>query len=383
MNIKRSINKRIDKLFGKKKAIHPTRIINLYQTTYNKNVLVSYITTPFTTANHFTHQNYLTSHLIAESFSEIGYNVDIIDFFDTRPISYEKYSVIFGFGKALEQSFYFKDRSIPRIHFVTGAHHYLQNEMSLKSIKDFYQISGLWLANEANVLSDCNYYSIFNADFAIMLAHGHVYKDYQSRFEQKVYSLNNNILNAFSGFKTKDMNSRSKNFLFLSGAKLITKGLHILLEVAKIREDLNFFVVVPHINNELENYYSEILNNKNVFLHKGLRMDSEDMKNIVESCSYCVAPSYIDGLPGGIIEPMSAGLIPIVSKFCGFSNEEFIFEMEDLSPNGLNDTINKLLTLDDTTYINHSNSAKEYACEKFSSDYVKHELLRILKERNL
>ena len=383
MNIKRSINKRIDKLLGKKKEITPTRIINFYQTTYNRSVLISYITPPFTTVNHFTHQNYITSHIIAESFSTLGYNVDIVDFFDPRPITYEKYSVIFGFGKGLEQSFYFKDRSIPRVHFVTGAHHYLQNEMSLKSIKDFYRISGLWLANEANVLSDCNYYSLFNADFAIMLAHGHVYEDYQSRFEQRVYSLNNNILNAFSAFKTKDLNSRSRNFLFLSGPKQITKGLHILLEVAKIREDLNFFVVVPLINDEFENYYSEILENKNVFLYKNLRMDSEGMKNVVESCSYCVAPSYIDGLPGGTLEPMSAGLIPIVSKYCGFPNEEFIFEMEDLSPKGLNDTINKVMALDDTTYMKHSNAIKEYACEKFSPHYVKQELLRILKERNL
>src|SRR5690606_9287967 len=118
-----------------------------------------------------------------------------------------------------------------------------------------------------------------------------------------------------------------------------------------LRMDLNFYIVVFDIDEVLENYYQEVLADANVFVYKNLRMDSAEMKTIVETCSYCVAPSYTDGSPGGTIEPMAAGLIPIVSKYCGFPREDFIYEMDELSVEGLNKTIERVLALDGQAYL--------------------------------
>ncbi|KIO74983.1 hypothetical protein TH53_23320 [Pedobacter lusitanus] len=383
MNIKRSISKKVNKLFGTGRVkSDQAPIYNLYQTTYERSVLICYITHPFYKANHFTHQNYITSHIIAESFSELGYNVDIISYLDkTTEIDYGKYAVIFGMGYRFEDSFYHADRNIPRIMFVTGAHEHLHNEMCLRSINDFHRLSGLWLANETNMISVSTYFSLFNADFAIILARGFVYEDYKSRFVNHLYSLNNNILGSFSEFKPKTAESRTKSFLFLTGAKLVTKGLHILLEVAKLRTDLNFYIVVPHMDIHFENYYEQILHHTpHVFLYKNIRMDSVEMRHIIENCSYTIASSYVDGLPGGTIEPMSAGLIPIVSKYCGFAREKFIFEMEELSSEGLNQTIEKVLALDDRTYAEYCTQVRTYTINKFSAASVKADLLELLQK---
>lgn len=379
MSIKRSINKRIDKLFGRKKVtVLENSIINLYNTNYKKKVLISYITAPFRTANQFKHQNYITSHIVAESFSELGYDVDIVDFLDQSiPIVYESYDVIFGIGDNFERSFKNLNRSIPRIHLITGAHQDLHNKMSLKSIKDFYELSNIWLTDEANVLPESCYYAMFNADVAIILAKGFIFDDCKRRFENKLYSLNNNILGIFSSFATKT--TRTSNFLFLSGGRQITKGLTLLLEVARLRKDLNFYVVVPNINSILELYYKDVLTGGNVFLYKDIRMDGDEMRNIIETCSYVLAPSYIDGLPGGTIEPMSAGLIPIVSKYCGFERKDFIIEMEELSVAGVNAAITQSINLDDQTYFKYTNEVKEYANENFSKTNVKEQLKAILK----
>lgn len=375
MNLKRSIAK----LF-KKSADHHSRITNLYATAYPKKVLISYITLPFRGENHFTHQNYITSHIVAESFSALGFNVDIVDYSNQHlVIDYDTYDVIFGMGENFERSFFSTDRAIPRIHLITGAHQDLHNKMSLASIKDFYRLSGLWLAKEANVLPETSYYAMYNADTTIILAQGFILADCKARYENQLHSLNNNILGVFSDFAPKT--NRSNNFLFLSGGRQLTKGLHLLMEVAKVRKELNFYVVVPHINNELLIYYKdEFAEGSNVFLFKDLRMDSEEMKNIIETCSYSIAPSYIDGLPGGTIEPMSAGLVPIVSKYCGFDEAPFIFELEELKTGSLNDTINEVLSLNDNTYFELSNTVKSYAIENFSKTKVKESLLNILKQ---
>lgn len=357
-------------------------IYNVYKTNYEKTVLISYITQPFHQANHFTHQNYITSHIIAESFSELGYNVDVVNYLDeVSAIDYGKYAVIFGFGYRLENSFYHPDRSIKRILFVTGVHQDLINRMCLKSVKDFQELTGLWLPEESHVIAENNYYSHFNADFAVIFAEGFVFEDYKARFENKLYALNNNIVGSFSEFEPKTAASRTKNFLFLCGSKLIKKGLHILLETAKTRKDLNFYIIVPNMNSRIETYYQEILyQSPNVFFYKNIRMDSLEMKQIIESCSYTLAPSYADGFPGGTIEPMSAGVIPVVSKYCGFADEKFIFEMKELSPAGLNEAIERVLALDDNTYEEYSKLVKAYTVDNFSAKAVKRDFLNLLKK---
>jgi len=384
MDIKRSISKKINKLLGTEMVSRPgPQIFNLYNTKYDKTVLISYILSPFRVENQFNHQNYITSHIVAECFSEMGYNVDVVDYFEKNiDVVYEQYDVIFGFGYNFERSFYSPDRSIPRIFFITGAHLDFHNMGSLRSIKDFYALSGLWLPKEANVLDDNHYYSSFNSDLSIILADGYIYEDCKSRSGNEVYSLNNNILGTFSEFEPKTNINRTQGFLFLSGGKLITKGIHILLEVARLRKDLDFYIVVQAINGVLEDYYEDVLKGQtNVFLYQNIRMDSAEMKHIIESCSYSIAPSYVDGLPGGTIEPMSAGLIPIVSQYCGFPKKEFIFEMERLDAKTLNEKIEEVLQLSDSDYLIYSNAVKSYILENFSKDSVKKQLKNILKCR--
>lgn len=382
MDIKRSILKRVKKALGEREPVSQA-IINLYKTDYKKHVLVSYITAPFKTVNGFRHQNYLTSHVIAECFSDMGYNVDVYDYLEKFGIDYSKYSVIFGFGEPFELSFYYGDRKIPRVYFVTGSHHYLHNERSLKSIREFYALTGLWLPKEGLVLSDCSYYTLFDSDFSIILAHGYVFKHFEDTFKKKTYSLNNNILNAFSDLAPKTKASRNKKFLYLIGGSPVNKGLHFLLEVAKLRNDLEFCLIIGYLSDTFREYYKEVLELPNISLHMNIPMNSDEMRNAVQSCSYSISPSYIDGLPGGTIEPMSAGLLPIVSKYCGFPTKDFIFEMDELSVDGLHRSINKVLGLDDQEYVNYSNAVKSYACDQYSPKVVKEELKSILTGEGL
>jgi hypothetical protein len=77
---------------------------------------------------------------------------------------------------------------------------------------------------------------------------------------------------------------------------------------------------------------------------------------------------------------MSGGLIPIVSRFCGFPKEEFIFEMEDLSPDGLEATIAQVMALDDETFADYTAKVKQYTLTNFSAEKVKSDLTAILQQ---
>ena len=181
MNIKRSILKKINKLFKLEQNEIPSIFIkNLYQTEFKKTVLISYITSPFISENNFTHQNHITSHIVAKSYFELGFNVDIVDFFEGNiKIEYANYDTIFGFGFNFEQSFYNLTIPIHRILFVTGAHEVFQNAMSLKSVEDFQKMSGMFIVKESKVLRISTYYSMYCADSAIILAKDLVFNDFR------------------------------------------------------------------------------------------------------------------------------------------------------------------------------------------------------------
>jgi len=373
MNLKRSLKK----LFRGKKKGGGGRIINLFGVSQPKKVCISYILQPFNRPNEFKHQNYVTSHVVAEAFHEMGYQVDVYDYQHNNPICYDDYDVIFGIGDNFEKSFYSANRAIPRIHLITGVHEALHNTNALRSIRDFYDLTKIWLPEETNITTVNHYYAMHEADVALIMAEGYVFEHCKNVFKEKLFVLNNNILGVFAEFELKK--ERNTNFLFLSGGKQLTKGLHILLEVARLNPHLNFYVVVPRLNPVLEDHYKDLFVAGNVFLFKDLRMDSKEMKQIVESCSYVVAPSYVDGMPGGTIEPMSAGLIPIVSKYCGFGKADFIFEFEDLSVEGLNEMIEWVLKLDDDVFFSYGRLVKEYALTNYSKSNVKAQLNEILR----
>jgi hypothetical protein len=54
----------------------------------------------------------LECYTAAEIFNELDYVVDVINFESNKKIDYKKYDVIYGMGKALENSFYFNDKPL-------------------------------------------------------------------------------------------------------------------------------------------------------------------------------------------------------------------------------------------------------------------------------
>ena len=50
----------------------------------------------------------------------------------------------------------------------------------------------------------------------------------------------------------------------------------------------------------------------------------EQFCEISEKCSFTILPSCSEGVAGSVLTAMSAGIIPIVSRECGFEDDEVI-----------------------------------------------------------
>ena len=79
----------------------------------------------------------------------------------------------------------------------------------------------------------------------------------------------------------------------------------------------------------------------NVFPLGFLDIRSEKFLQVSMSCSYFLLPSCAEGQAGSVLTAMSAGLIPVVSRNCGFPEGD-VYLFENCSIDGIYDTINAL-----------------------------------------
>ena len=122
-------------------------------------------------------------------FNELGYNVDIVDYYYEGNINYDKYSIIFGFGEPLINSFYYRNYKILTIYYGTGMHVAHQNHATLKRIEEVYKKKGKWLLESGRIVDKAWSVQTSLVDNIITLGNDEVVNSYQKYFSRKIYNM--------------------------------------------------------------------------------------------------------------------------------------------------------------------------------------------------
>ena len=305
---------------------------NFFDTDYQKNCLISYIAFPFKKNILFSksHQNVWQVREIASIISRQGYNVDIIDY-DIRQFRFKKkYDLVFDIC-ARDRNVYddaVKDDA-KRILYITGSNPKFSNSAEIRRIEELWERRGIKLSARRQVALFSSKIELF--DSVIMLGNNYNFSTFNSFNFRNVYFVNN------TGYDfTKKIiyeNKSSKNFLFFGSAGCVHKGLDLLLEIFSEQDFPCTLYVGGYFEREKDfvEAYSEELYHKNNIIPIGfLDISSEKFFQIASLCGYTILPSCSEGQAGSVLTCMSAGMIPIVSKECGFDAEDVIL-LEDCS----------------------------------------------------
>jgi hypothetical protein len=125
----------------------------------------------------------------------------------------------------------------------------------------------------------------------------------------------------------------AKNFLFFGSLGAVHKGLDLLLEIFSQPDyPYNLYVCGLYETEKdfYEEYHDELYNHKNIHPMGFVDVLSEKFKQIVTNCAYSILPSASEARAGSLLTVMSAGVIPIASKICGYDEDEVIL-LEDCS----------------------------------------------------
>ena len=300
-------------------------INNVNHTKYNKNCLLSYIKEPFfDSKNANVHQNRWQVKEIARIFGDFGYNVDVIEYNVDKVFLKKKYDFVFDI--LAKETPVYKDRlneNAKRIIYFTGSETEFANQAELIRIKAAEERRGVKLQprRQAPPIHKC----VEDYDCAVMIGNDYNLATY-SKFKLKKPKLIPNTGYDFD-FKFDADKKKNNNFLFFGSSGCVHKGLDLLLEVFSEEDFPARLYVCGVFESELDfkaAYEKELYHTKNIKPVGFLDLNSDTFKSLADECSYVIMPSCSEGQAGAITTLMSAGIIPICSKECGFEDDEVI-----------------------------------------------------------
>lgn len=298
------------------------KIDNIFKTDFSKNCLLAYIINPFVNGVSYTHQNSWQVIEIAKAISKFGYNIDVCDYNYNKKDFNKKYDLLIDLHPR-DNAVYnkFLKHDCIKVAYLTGSNTAFSNIAEQKRINDVYRRRNIKLIprRQATLISK----RIESYDAAFFIGNEYNLKTYSEFKMPPVYFIKN------TGYDFNFCNEKRKanNFLFLGSDGQVHKGLDLLLEIfCEKCKNCNLYVCSSFENESdfCEAYKKELYNTSNIYPIGFVDIRSDKFKEIAEKCAYMIMPSCSEGIAGSVLTAMSAGIIPIVSRECGFEDDEVI-----------------------------------------------------------
>ena len=345
---------------------------NVFKTDYPRNALMVYLTNPFFSAETMeSHQNFWQMVEIAKELKARGYNVDVIDYYNKYTRPKKQYDLLLNIQPT--ESMLFRKNLKPdaiKIAYLTVSNPSYGNAAEQKRLDALQDRRGvaLKLRRDWPLLSK----EIENYDAAFMIGNSFNYRSYTDEFRMPpVHYIRNNgyVFDFQTDYSKKD----PKKFLFFASSGQVHKGLDLLLEVFS-KENFSCELYVCSLFQEetdfLECYKKELYETSNIHAIGFINIRAEEFRNLAETCTYAITPSCSEARVGAMLTVMSAGLIPICSRDCGYDEDEAI-QLEDCTLETIEKTVLEYSAKDHAWIVEQSQRAKQIVAQRYTQqDYL-------------
>lgn len=358
---------------------------NIFNTNYNRSVLISYIVYPIYMKENKTHSNIIEVNCIVEYFKNKKYNVDIVDYDYKGKINFEEYNIVFGLGEPLEKAIANSNINLKKIFYATGQNPYINNKSAIKRLIEFKKVQGIMPVESIRVAKNIWPLQLTGSDRIIALGNDFTINTFKMFYDGQVSSLNAPCYTIFNeSVCVKNYNKAKKNFLWFGSTGAIHKGLDLVIEEAKIRKDINFHICGPVEREEefYKKYLKKYINEENIKFYSFISLDSDKFRELLDLCAFVILPSCAEGQCTSVLNCMSGGLIPIVTKQCGIDIDEGNngYLINELNIKSISNVINKVVSMEDKQIEEMSKLNYSLAKEVYSERCFKENLNRILDE---
>lgn len=361
--------------------------MNVYNTNHDKKVLLVYLTSCFNKKIKYSHSNIWECKIASEIFSDLGYNVDVINYNATKMINAQSYDVVYGLGEAFEKLFRNKTKNQVFINYATGCNPIWSNIQTVKKVRDFSKKSKQILIESSRIIYHTQHQQILLSDKVVVLGNEFVLNTYLTYDDCASRYVN---LNAFSfnfhktNLENKDYNTTKKSFLWFGSSGALHKGLDLALDFFEKNPDYTLHICgfnAVSENRFFEYYKNEFSKTNNICNHGFVDITSPDFKNILDRCAYVLFPSVSEGGAVALLNVISnGGLLPIYSKSTGVDFEKYGIEFSEINEISLRESIVKSQEMVEDEYLKRSIDLQLLINEKYTIDNYRRNLSRIISD---
>lgn len=361
-----------------KKILAPDALNN---TAYDrKSVLICYIIHPFFKKNR-NHPNAIELSLIVNLFNSLGYQITVVDY--RRKKIFGNYDLCFGFGDAFE---YVINNNLSKksILYSTGSPSFYQNSNSILAYKRFLNRD-----DSDKYINAAKYLRLTENTWPLQLVKSDAIVTIGNKYIENLFSIYNKVYTIPSVFfKTVDYkciienrnyeNSKRK-FIWFGGKGVLHKGLDLCIEAFKyINAEL---YIVGNIDDEINIFSGDISNFNNIKYVGFVDVNSESFRDLLLMCSFSILPSCSESMATSVITLAgNGGVIPLITKECGFDFSSDLIEISSLNLNSVKESINHALSLTESQIKNMSYGIARYANDNHTEEKFSEMLRYAVKE---
>jgi len=328
------------------------------------NVLLSYIIEPWVEKKNIleytSHTHFWESVQIAQTFLEMGYAVDAIDYRNQVFIPNKKYNLFVGARTNFERLSRLIDKKCKKIVHLDTSHWSFNNHAAHTRLYSLVERKGVCPKNSIRIIEQNS--AIENADMATILGNESTQQTYAFA-GKSMYRVPISSCAEYPWDDSKDFKACSKNFLWFGSAGAIHRGLDILLDVFVHLPAYNLYICGP-IEKELEFvscYRKELYNLPNIHMLGWMDVNSRNFSQLLKKCLFTIFPSCAEGGSGSVVNCMHAGLIPVVTKEAGVDIGNFGRLLPNVSHSEMNKVIEDVASLPQKCLREMSRTCWEFA----------------------
>ncbi|MEJ8801478.1 glycosyltransferase [Pontibacter sp. H249] len=300
---------------------------------------------------------------IVKVLSDLGYCIDIIGCNDLKSLEHlksKRYDLIFGFGEAFYQLTCLYPSAIS-ILYMTEHHPDFSFREERKRLDYFKERH----YKEPQSLRSGIFYKVHHLQkkYSHVITMSEV-EPLQNQYKKPYTIFPSGIVNLQFDGKGKDYNITRKNFLWLGSTNAIHKGLDLLLDVFREKDDM-----VLHIGglSQKDRKLLALPKRENLVDHGFIDIKSSAFAGLARTCSYLVLPSCAEGFATSVTTGMLHGLIPVVMKNTGFNRiAKYAVLLDDFKLDYLRPKLIELSEKDEEWLNDMSESVTAFAQTNFS-----------------
>ncbi len=310
--------------------------------------------------------------LIAQTFLDLGYNVDVIQFHNDKFVPQKDYAFFIDIRHRLEALAPKLNKDCIKIFHVDIANMIFRNAAECNRLLELQQRKGITLRPQRFETPNLG---IEYADYATVLGNNFTVDTFKYA-NKPMYRIPISSSLVYPSPDEKDFEAVRKNFLWFGGSALVLKGLDLVLDAFAQMPEYNLTVCGPVSNDkEFEQaFYKELYETPNIHTYGWIDVSSPDFLKVTNNCLGLVYPSVSEGQAGAVITSLQAGLIPILSYESGVDVHDFGVIFDNLSLEEIKAKVRSISNLPVENLKLMSRQAWEYARanhtkEKFAQAY--------------